>query len=325
MPPNNGVTSTGAYIKLMQTVGNASNVSLNVDPGAVATIGDIEALETEITSLKKSIRYFDSAIITLEEELETEIADLKGFIGYSDDDIYGLEVDFKNGIFTRLAGAENLTPGADFDKINAFGGRKRCNVKDDGTVTAYYGDASYTTTGKMADGTHVQVMVEQPKFYYKVVPTVIKKSVNGVKIIKARYYISDTPKVGFKVHPAFIENGKVNSYIYLAAFEGSLYDTSANAYILNNAQVADFTADKESRAGWKGLCRKGVTLFVVLVACRLDLIIGSDFIRDAVVIAFTANETISIIENAGLMGVPIPPVITKAIEVLKNKAESEVK
>ena len=79
----------------------------------------------------------------------------------------------------------------------------------------------------------------------------------------------------------------------------------------------------ESRAGWKGLCRKGVTLLVVLVACRLDLIMGSNFIRDAVVIAFIANETISIIENAGLMGIPIPAVIIKAIEVLKNKAESE--
>ena len=76
-------------------------------------------------------------------------------------------------------------------------------------------------------------------------------------------------------------------------------------------------------AGWKGLCRKGVTLLVVLVACRLDLVMGSNFIRDAVVIAFIANETISIIENAGLMGVPIPSVIVKAIEVLKKKAESE--
>lgn len=79
----------------------------------------------------------------------------------------------------------------------------------------------------------------------------------------------------------------------------------------------------ESRAGWKGLCRKGGTLLVVLVACRLDLVIGSNFIRDAVVIAFTANETISIIENAGLMGISIPGVIMRAIEILKNKAESE--
>ena len=81
----------------------------------------------------------------------------------------------------------------------------------------------------------------------------------------------------------------------------------------------------ESRAGWKGLCRKGVSLLVVLVARRLDMIMGSNFIRDATVIAFIANETISIIENAGLMGVPIPSVITKAIEVLKKKSEREDK
>lgn len=77
----------------------------------------------------------------------------------------------------------------------------------------------------------------------------------------------------------------------------------------------------ESHAGWKGLCKKGVTLLIVLVACRLDLFMGSDFIRNAVVIGFIANETISITENAGLMGIPIPPVITRAIEVLKNKTE----
>ena len=79
----------------------------------------------------------------------------------------------------------------------------------------------------------------------------------------------------------------------------------------------------ESRAGWKGLCRKGMTLLIVLVATRLETVIGSNFIRDAVVIAYIANETISIIENAGLMGVPIPSIIQKAIDILKKKAESE--
>lgn len=79
----------------------------------------------------------------------------------------------------------------------------------------------------------------------------------------------------------------------------------------------------ESRAGWKGLCRKGTTLLVVLVACRLDLVMGSTFIRDTAIIAFIANETISIIENAGLMGVPIPAVVAKAIDILKQKAEGD--
>ena len=77
----------------------------------------------------------------------------------------------------------------------------------------------------------------------------------------------------------------------------------------------------ESGAGWKGLCRKGMSLVIVLIAVRLDITIGTNYIRDTVCIAFIANETISIVENAGLMGVPIPAVITKAIEVLKNKTE----
>ena len=77
----------------------------------------------------------------------------------------------------------------------------------------------------------------------------------------------------------------------------------------------------ESRAGWKGLCRKCITLLMVLVATRLDIVTGTSFIRDAVVIAFIANETISLVENAGLMGAPIPEVITSAIEVLKKRGE----
>ena len=78
----------------------------------------------------------------------------------------------------------------------------------------------------------------------------------------------------------------------------------------------------ESRAGWKGLCRKGAILLVVLVAARLDLVLGVNFVRDGVVTAFIANETISIIENAGLMGVPIPSAITKAIDVLNKKEKN---
>ena len=83
------------------------------------------------------------------------------------------------------------------------------------------------------------------------------------------------------------------------------------------------TGSLESRAGWKGLCRKCMTLLFVLVAYRLDLVIGTNYIRDAVIIAFIANETISLVENAGLMGLPLPAVITKAVDVLQKKSESE--
>lgn len=83
------------------------------------------------------------------------------------------------------------------------------------------------------------------------------------------------------------------------------------------------TGSLESRAGWKGLCRKGGTLLLVLVAAQLDCVMGSEFCRDTVVIGFLANEAISIIENAGLMGVPFPPVLKKAIDVLKSQAGEE--
>ncbi|MBS5843912.1 MAG: phage holin family protein [Clostridiales bacterium] len=79
----------------------------------------------------------------------------------------------------------------------------------------------------------------------------------------------------------------------------------------------------ESHVGWKGICRKGVTLLIILIAHRLDLVMGSDFIRDVVVIAYIVNESVSIIENVGQMGIPIPKVLARAIEVLKNKSEKE--
>jgi len=79
----------------------------------------------------------------------------------------------------------------------------------------------------------------------------------------------------------------------------------------------------ESKAGWKGLCRKGMILLIVLIAVRLDMAMGTAFLKDGVVIAYIVNETISIIENAGLMGLPIPDVIRKAIDALQSKESDE--
>lgn len=235
MPPYNGITVSGAYLKLVTTVSNASNVSMTVDPAAVATVGDINALQAEIT-------------------------DIQSYIGYTDADIYGVEVDFKNKKFTRLAGAVGKTPGDAFNGIKAFGGRRRCNVTDEGKVVAYFGDAGYSETGVLTSAitkgegdniriyaakTKVQVMVEQPKFYYKVVPLELEKiqGGKGFHMRKARYYVSDTMKAGFKLHPAFIKDGKEKNFIYLSAYEGCTYDTSASAYKLNDAQDVDWTDD----------------------------------------------------------------------------------
>lgn len=78
-----------------------------------------------------------------------------------------------------------------------------------------------------------------------------------------------------------------------------------------------------SKAGWKGLCKKCLTLFFVIIAHRLDVELGMNYIRTATIVGFIANEAVSIVENAGLMGMPLPKVITKAIEVLKDREEGE--
>ena len=96
----------------------------------------------------------------------------------------------------------------------------------------------------------------------------------------------------------------------------------AVAGIFKNSTKTE-TGALESRAGFKGLCRKCMILLFVLIAYRLDLAIGTNYIRDAVIIGFIANELISITENAGLMGIPLPGVLTKAIDVLKKKAVTE--
>ena len=83
------------------------------------------------------------------------------------------------------------------------------------------------------------------------------------------------------------------------------------------------TGALNSIACWQGLLKKGMTLIIVLVAARLDIVLGTAFVRDAVVIAYIVNETVSIIENAGLMGLPVPDVIMQAIEQLQGKNEQK--
>lgn len=94
------------------------------------------------------------------------------------------------------------------------------------------------------------------------------------------------------------------------------------AGVFNNSPKTENGA-LESRASWKGLARKCMTLLFVLVAVRLDMIFGTNYIRDSVIIGYIASEIVSIVENAGLMGVPIPDKIVKAIEILKDRKDKE--
>lgn len=127
--------------------------------------------------------------------------------------------------------------------------------------------------------------------------------------------------IGATVAAAF--GGWTTAMVTLVIFMGVDYLTGLIvAGIFHKSEKTEH-GGLESRAGWKGLVRKGVTLLVVLVAYRLDLLLGVSYIKDAVIIAFCANEVLSIIENAALMGINIPPPLQKAIELLRAKSESE--
>lgn len=175
-------------------------------------------------------------------------------LGYIDDpNVFGVEVDWKNNKFTRLASAIGKNGGSDFDNITPWK-RRRCNVTDAGEVVAYYGDYRYTETGKLTQaitignktwkvGTRVQVMVEQNKFYYRMIPLELEPISGGVgfHVRKAQYFISTCEKVGFKIFPAFVRNGVIVDKIYDSAFEGCMYDTSAGSYVTNDSVTADYT------------------------------------------------------------------------------------
>ena len=230
------------------------------------------------------------------QEILGEYEELKAIIApyITDSSVLGVQVDYENKSFVRLSNAFGRNPGADFDQFPMFGGRRRCNVADDGTINAYYGDAGYTE-----DGSNGQVMVYQSAFYYKVVPLKLERQADGVgyHLRKANYFVTATPKDGFKLHPAFRDvNGNPVDYILIGAYEGSLYDTSAAAYILDDAQVMDATADKFcSIAGAKpasGLSQNLTRPTVEQMANNRGAGWHSDFIQAA-----SANQLLMLVEN----------------------------
>lgn len=112
------------------------------------------------------------------------------------------------------------------------------------------------------------------------------------------------------------------SLVTLLLFMGIDYITGLAVAACGKSPKSD-TGRLSSKIGWRGIAKKCVSLLLVLVAVRLDITLGTSYIRDAVCIAFVANELLSITENAGLMGVPLPTVITKAIELLQSKGKGE--
>ena len=237
--------SGSAKTALSEVISSANTAKTNLDASVSTANSVLQSLTTENASASSNIDKLRSENFNSQEIL-SGVADLRAYLGLTADDIVGVQVDYKNKTFKRLAGAANLSKGADFDKFSMFGGRKRCNVADDGSIVAWYGDADYKEDGSMG-----QVMVYQPKFYYLVCPVEYDPIDTGIgyHLRKANYYVSEKPRAGFRLHPAFYDaSGNEIDYILDSAFEGSIWDADGGdgngAYLMNDEQVMNTGTDK---------------------------------------------------------------------------------
>ena len=237
-------SAQSAQSSLSGVIAQASTAQTNLQNATNSATDVFNQLTAENVSAKANLDALRSEDFNAQEIL-SGVTDIRAYLGMIEtEDVLGITMDYKNKTCTRIAGAKNLTAGADFDKFSMYGGRKRCNVSDGGTINAYYGDEGYTE-----DGSNGQVMVYQPKFYYLVCPLEYDRQETGYgyHLRKANYYVSETQRAGFKLHPAFYDkNGNEVDYTLMSAYEGCIYDTSANAYLKNDEQVMDASKDKFS-------------------------------------------------------------------------------
>lgn len=236
-------SASSVKTSLSNVISTANTAKSNLDASVATANNVLQSLSAENASAASNIDELKSENFNSQEIL-SGVADIRAYLGITADDIVGIQVDYKNKTFKRLAGAANLTKGSDFDKFTMFGGRKRCNVADDGSIVAWCGDADYKEDGSMG-----QVMVYQPKFYYLVCPVEYDPIDTGIgyHLRKANYYVSEKPRAGFRLHPAFYDaSGNEIDYFLTSAYEGSIYDTSASAYLLNDEQVMNTGEDKFS-------------------------------------------------------------------------------
>ena len=236
-------SASSVKTSLSNIISAANTAKSNLDASVATANNVLQSLSAENASAASNIDELKSENFNSQEIL-SGVADIRAYLGITADDIVGVQVDYKNKTFKRLAGAANLSKGSDFDKFTMFGGRKRCNVADDGSIVAWYGDADYKEDGSMG-----QVMVYQPKFYYLVCPVEYDPIDTGIgyHLRKANYYVSEKPRAGFRLHPAFYDaSGNEIDYFLTSAYEGSIYDASASAYLLNDEQVTNTGEDKFS-------------------------------------------------------------------------------
>lgn len=243
-----GVIDNAGDVKadLSAVITQANTAKANLDVSVNTANSVLQSLTSENSAAASNIEELRSENFNSQEIL-AGVADLRAYLGLTDDDILGVQVDYANKTVTRIAGAVNLTEGADFDAFSMYGGRRRCNVADDGTIVAWYGDADFAEDGSMG-----QVMVYQPKFYYLVCPVVYDPIDTGIgyHLRKANYYVSEKARAGFRLHPAFYDaNGNEVDYVLVSAYEGSIWDADGGtdgtgAYLMNDEQVMSVAADK---------------------------------------------------------------------------------
>lgn len=292
------VINSASLVKtsLSNVISTANTAKSNLDASVSTANGVLQSLTAENANASSNIDELRSENFNSQEIL-SGVADLRAYLGLTADDIVGVQVDYKNKTFKRLAGAANLSKGADFDKFTMFGGRKRCNVADDGSIVAWYGDSDYKEDGSMG-----QVMVYQPKFYYLVCPVEYDPIDTGLgyHLRKANYYVSEKPRAGFRLHPAFYDaSGNELEFILDSAFEGSIYDASTSAYLLNDEQVMTVGEDKfSSIAGTKpasGLTQNLTRPNIEIMAQNRGANWHGDFIKPT-----SARQLLMIIEG-GIM------------------------
>lgn len=158
---------------------------------------------------------------------------------------YGVAWNKTSGQVTRLGSGVGLTAGSGFNSKLPWQGMRRCNLADNGTVKAYYGDPTYKD-----DGTNGQVMVEIPKFWFKKTVTA-----NGYE-----FWIADGPIAGYTVHPAFFRDRGTGTAVEVAKRYASAYLGFNNAGKLEsksgvtptaNQTIGTFRTQAQARgAGW---------------------------------------------------------------------------
>lgn len=230
--------------QLQGVIDTADQITSDIETATAAAVSvandALQSLSSENASAKSNLEELRGENFNSQEIL-SGVADLRAYLGLYDSDVVGVQVDYKNKTYKRLGAASGLNGGSDFDQFPMFGGRKRCNVANDGTINAWYGDSTYKE-----DGSNGQVMVYQPAFWYLVAPVEYEKQSTGVgyHLRKANYYVSGKARAGFRLHPAFFDaSGNEVDHIFFSAFRGSVYDTSAKSYIKDDAQVCDAGTD----------------------------------------------------------------------------------